>query len=240
MMGDPKKTRKHFKRPLKIWDNANIAKEKVLVKIYGLKNKREIWKANTMLSKKRFTARSLLAKPLDERLSMERELLHSLARQGILDDKATIDDVLTLSVESLLERRLQTMVWRKGLANTAIQARQFITHGHIAGNGKRVDAPSRIITADEEKEVGYYAGRKMELSAPVKEKPAKKEEKAEKSIRQEFEESKPAEEAQNAVDVMAAIKAARAAKEAKGTEDKEESGKGEEEPVGKSKEGDSE
>jgi small subunit ribosomal protein S4 len=207
-MGDPKKTRKQYKRPLKIWDKESIANEKNLIQSYGLRNKREIWKAETLLRKKRKTARSLLALELEERVMREKDLLGSLARIGILDEKATLDDVLTLSIESFLERRLQTLVWRKGLANTASQARQFIVHGHIAIGGRRVTAPSQIVTAEEEKKLGYYGGKKMVLRPAVKEaKPAKPAEK-EKGLKEEFEEAKPAqsEEKMSPEDVMKLVR----------------------------------
>ncbi len=214
-MGDPRKTRKQFKRPLKIWDKANIEKEKALKQTYGLKNKREIWRTETLLRKKRTSARSLLALPLEERLKREKELLNSLRRIGLLSEKASLDDVLTLKVESFLERRLQTIVMRKGLANTANQARQFLTHGHIAIDGKKVDAPGYIVTTEEESKIGYYAGKKMILK-PVEKKEAKKEESKEKTVAQQFEEAKPAAPKENAADVMAAVKTARKAAKTKG------------------------
>ncbi len=220
-MGDPRKTRKQFKRPLKIWNTASLAREKVLKETFGLKNKREIWKTETILRKKRHSARSLLALPLEERLKREKELIGSLSRIGILSENAGLDDVLTLTVESFFERRLQTIVLRKGLANTATQARQFITHGHIAIDGKRVTAPSYIVTAKDEGKIGYYAGKKMILKPVVKD--VKKDEKK-KTIKKKFEEAKPAEApTENAVDVMKAVKEARekSLEEAKG-EKKEE------------------
>ncbi len=224
-MGDPRKTRKKFKRPLKIWDNTNLEREKILVQTFGLKNKREIWKTETLLSKKRYSARSLLALPLEERMQREQELLKSLARLGLLDEKASLDDVLTLTVESLLERRLQTIVLRKGLANTAKQARQFITHGHIAIGGRKATTPGHMVTAEEEKKLSYYAGKKMELAPAEKEDKKGKAKAKKKTVKEEFEEAKPQAKAD---DVMTAVKAARTAKKA------EESGKkpkGEEKPA---------
>lgn len=214
-MGDPKKTRKHFKRPLKIWDKGNIERERVLKQAYGLKNKRELWKAETILRKKKHNARSLLALPLEQRLKREEQLLQSLARVGLLTQKATLDDVLTLNVESLLERRLQTIVWRKGLGNTAIQARQFITHGHIAIGGRRVTAPGYVITAEEDGKISYYGGKKMILKPVVED---KKKGKKPGETEKEFEEAKPADEKggkmadQSAADVMKAVREARMAK----------------------------
>lgn len=216
-MGDPKKTRKQFKRPLKIWDKANIEKEKNLKQGYGLKNKREIWRTETILRKKRQSARTMLAMPLEERIKREKDLLGSLSRLGITTQNAGLDDVLTLTVESFLERRLQTITWRKGLANTPTQARQFITHGHIAIGGQRVTAPGYMVTAEEEGKIGYYAGKKMELRPPEpdKKKPAKKEFEEAKP-RAAKEEKKKETPAMNAQDAMKAVREARAKAVAKG------------------------
>ncbi len=226
-MGDPRKTRKQFKRPLTIWNTASIAREKVLKETFGLKNKREIWKTETNLRKKRHSARSLLALPLEKRLKREKELIGSLSRMGILSENAGLDDVLTLTIESFLERRLQTMTWRKGLANTAIQARQFVTHGHIAIGGKRVTAPSYMVTAEDEGKISYYAGKKMILAPVIKE--AKKDGKK-KTIKEEFEAAKPAEAPNEAaIDVMKAVKEAREKELAKTKKKKD----GEEKPAEK-------
>ena len=222
-MGDPRKTRKQFKRPLKIWSKAGLEREKALKAGYGLKNKREIWKAETLLRKKRHNARSLLALPLEKRIKRENELLGSLSRLGMLSAKAGLDDVLTLGVESFLGRRLQTLVWRKGLANTAGQARQFVVHGHIAIDGRRVTAPSYMVSAEEEAKIGYYAGKKMVLKPA--EKDVKKTAEKKESVKEAFEAAKPEEPEQNAVDVMEAVRAARKQAKAEGKGEKAE-GKG--------------
>lgn len=49
----------------------------------------------------------------------------------------------------LLERRLDNVVYRLGWANSRPEARQLVTHGHIAVNGKRVDIPSYLTSPDE-------------------------------------------------------------------------------------------
>ena len=53
----------------------------------------------------------------------------------------------------LLERRLDNVVFRLGFSNTRRQARQFVTHGHITVNGKRVDIPSALIKTGDVIEV---------------------------------------------------------------------------------------
>lgn len=169
-MGDPRKTKKQYRRPMQIWDTESLGRERELRNLYGFKNKRELWKVETILRKKRKSARALLALPLEKRLKKEKELLDSLRKLGLLDSKAVLEDILTLSVQSLLERRLQTIVWRKGLANSIKQARQFITHGHIAIGGRRLTAPNYLVLAGEEEKIGYYAGKKMVLQQKQPEK----------------------------------------------------------------------
>ncbi|MCX6798732.1 MAG: 30S ribosomal protein S4 [Candidatus Diapherotrites archaeon] len=215
-MGDPKKTKKQYRRPVQIWDTASLEKERELRNTYGFKSKRELWKVETILRKKRKSARALLALPLEKRLKKEKELLDSLARLGLLDSKATLEDVLTLSVQSLMERRLQTLVWRKGLANSMKQARQFITHGHIAIGGGRVTAPSYLVLVSEEGKMGYYAGKKMELQH--KQPPKKKARPGDEEGPAAGEASAPpiegaeeiAAEGENAAEAMVASKAAQA------------------------------
>jgi len=183
-MGDPKRTKKHYETPKKPYDKERLDAEREIMQKYGLKSKRELWRAETILRKKRENARKLLALPLEERVKRERELIGSLARLGLLTEKSTLDDVLTLTTEHLLERRLQTMTLRKGLANTATQARQFIVHGHIAINGQKIDSPSYLVTVDEEKKIGYY-GKKMDIAAKAVE--------AKEELKKEFEKAKPEE-----------------------------------------------
>ena len=160
-----------------------LGKDRALKKAYGLKNMREIWKAETFLRKKRQTARKLLTLKLEERIRKEKELIESLKRIGMLKGGAILDDVLVLKTEELFERRLQTLVWRKGLANTTKQARQFITHGHIAIAGKKITVPSYIVTPKEEEKIKYY---KKEMQLKPKEKTVE--------IKKEFGEAIPKEE----------------------------------------------
>jgi small subunit ribosomal protein S4 len=147
-MGDPKRPRKTWKGPRHPWRRDVLRREMELLGIYGLRNKRELWKSMTILRKFRHHARRLLAQR-DER--QVQELLSRLHRLGLLPANATLDDVLSLRVEDVLERRLQTIVFRKGLAKSMHHARQLIVHGHVAIGGVRVRTPNRLVTIDEEK-----------------------------------------------------------------------------------------
>lgn len=149
-MGDPKKPKNKYVTPKHPWRKEDLMRELELVGTYGLRNKRELWRAETELSRIRRQARVLLAAPPDYRARMENLLLKKLTRMGLLGEKATLDDILSLKVEDLLERRLQTLVWRKGLAKTPYQARQMIVHRHIVVNGRVVTKPSYLVQKDEE------------------------------------------------------------------------------------------
>ncbi|MBI2530271.1 MAG: 30S ribosomal protein S4 [Candidatus Diapherotrites archaeon] len=166
-MGDPKRAERQYEIPRKHWDLAIIENERKTMETYGLKNKRELHHLQAIVKTKRHNARSLLALSAEQRVKRQSELLKSLERIGLLPEHATLDDVLVLSIEELLERRLQTVVWRKGLANTIGQARQFIVHGHIAVNGRKIDRPGYIVSKGEEEKVAYY-GKQMQLAAKEK------------------------------------------------------------------------
>lgn len=154
-MGDPKKPKKKYESPRRPWRSDILKSELILLGQYGLRNKRELWRAKTLLSKIRAMARSLLSMPTDERAKLEAQLLGKLKRLGILPEGAVLDNVLDVTVENILERRLQTIVFRKGLAKTPHQARQLIVHGHITVNGRRVYSPSYLIERDEEGTIAY-------------------------------------------------------------------------------------
>ncbi|MDO8428423.1 MAG: 30S ribosomal protein S4 [Candidatus Diapherotrites archaeon] len=172
-MGDPTHNKKKYQSPGKMWDKQRIEDEKRLKEKYGLVNNEEIWKAQTKVGTKRTNARKLLALTLDERLKREKELIASLERIGLISQQATLDDVLGLKVEDFLERRLQSIVWRKGLALTAKQARQFITHGKVSVNGNRINAPGYLVQKTEEDSIKFY-GAPVELIRAKKEDTKKK------------------------------------------------------------------
>lgn len=159
-MGDPKKPRKKWEKPGHPWIKSRLEEEMRLMGEYGLRNKREIWRAQTLLRRLRSRARSLLALPPDVRAKEERELVNRLYRMGLLKSStASLDDILSISISDVLERRLQTIVYRKGLAKTIHSARQLIVHGHIAIAGRRVTSPGYLVSRDEEEMISLYKAR---------------------------------------------------------------------------------
>jgi small subunit ribosomal protein S4 len=160
-MGYPGKNHKSYQTPKRPWEKSRIESETRLVIEYGLRNKREVWKAQELLRKARKGARNLLAlgsSSADAALytAKKDELITSLQRNGLLGPDADIEDVLALKVQTQLERRLQTIVYRKGLARSPKQARQLVTHGHIAIGNRRVSIPGYRVNRIEETQVAYY------------------------------------------------------------------------------------
>ncbi|MEM0006171.1 MAG: 30S ribosomal protein S4 [Ignisphaera sp.] len=156
-MGDPRKSRRKWESPGHPWIKTRLQKEMELMGIYGLRNKRELWIAETLLRRIKHRARSLLALPVEEQRKQLQQLSLKLYRLGIINtESAEINDILNLTVENILERRLQTIVLKRGLAKTIHQARQIIVHGHIAIKGRRVTSPGHIVTRDEEPYISIY------------------------------------------------------------------------------------
>ncbi len=164
-MGHPKRRKKRYEKPRRPWEMTRIKEEGELATMYGLKNKREIWKAASIIKRYRREIRKILAeiagmKPSEHALRKKEAILAALRRRGILKESegasSRLEDVLVLNVEDILERRLQTRVYKKGLSNSLKHARQLIVHGHIAVDGRRVTIPSYIVDVAEERKIGYY------------------------------------------------------------------------------------
>lgn len=148
-MGEPRRLNRQFDVPRKLHDKQKMIIDRKLEREYGLKTKREIWKAESVVRNYRKLARKLLAGNVDNYDKRMSELLERLQKLGIFTKDHTIDDVLKLQASDLLERRLQTQVFRRGLSLTPKQARQLITHGHIIVNGTKRTAPGSLVMAGD-------------------------------------------------------------------------------------------
>lgn len=164
-MGDPKRRRPKAEAPRKIWDTDRIKLESGLRREYGLRRTRELWSASSELKKMRRNARQLLSLG-DEGEILGEKLVSKLQRLGIAKLQMKLDDILALSVRDFLERRLQTIVLKKGLARTPKQSRQLIVHGFISVNGRRVNIPSYMVTAQEEPSVSYFKAIDISVDTP--------------------------------------------------------------------------
>jgi small subunit ribosomal protein S4 len=153
-----RKQSKKFEKPLKPWDKTRIEEEAKLLQDYGLRRKSEIWKTESVLRNYRRIARDLAARADKEK---EKILLDKLFRIGLIGKDADLDDVLALTLEKLLDRRLQTLVFKRGMCPTIKAARQYIVHGHIAVDGRRVKWPSTIIKLADENKISFYEKSKI-------------------------------------------------------------------------------
>ena len=176
-MGDPKKQKKKYSTPSHPWQEDRLREEKKLVDGYSLKNKKEIWKAASVVKKFKIEAKKIIARPTLQSEREEKQLLDKLTRLKILPKESKVEDILNMTTRSILDRRLQTLVAKKDLARTPAQARQFIVHGHITINGGRVSVPSYLVSEEEEGTISFMAN--SPLSNP--EHPEKVVEKKEKS-----------------------------------------------------------
>ena len=164
-MGDPRRIKKQYAKPRRPFETDRFESELKLVGAYGLRNKREFWKHRSELSAYRRQARYLLGIPAAERVKEEKELVDKLTHLGILKTEPTLDNVLDLTLPDVLERRLQTLVFRKGLACSVYHARQLVAHGQIALGQARVMTPGRTISITEEESIGY--SRESHLNDPA-------------------------------------------------------------------------
>src|SRR5688572_4021 len=149
-MGDPKKSRKTFRRPRQIWTTEQLSSELYLVGSYGLRSKNELWKAQTKVADIRNQARELLALTVEARQEQETKLLNHLHKLGLVKESASLDDILNLKLEDILERRLQTIIMKKGISKSPQQSRQLVVHGHVSIGDRIIDIPSYLVKKDEE------------------------------------------------------------------------------------------
>ena len=149
-MGDPRRLKKKFRKPKHPYQKERILEELEFLGKYGLRNKREFWKSRTMLGDWRNLARLSRTLSKEQALEVQQTLIKKLNRLGIIGSEAEFEDVLLLTVEDILKRRLQTLVFEKGLAPTIYDARQKIVHKHIAIGDKIINAPSYLVKQNEE------------------------------------------------------------------------------------------
>ena len=160
-MGDPKYPRKVWRKPKRPLNYELKMDELQTLGTFGLRTKRELWKAHTELSRVRHQARSLLALRQEVREEKEPILMKSLARIGLVSSDATLDDVLNLNADDLLSRRFQTIVTKKFDFKSPYQARQAIIHGHVMIGDRKIDIPSYIVTVEEEGGVHFTPESKI-------------------------------------------------------------------------------
>ena len=169
--------KRKYSTPLRPWDKGRIEAERKTLAEFGLRRKKEIGKAQAIVAGWRERARFLAAHHNAEE---EKNLIEKVQSLGLITKSATLDNILGLTLEKILDRRLQTLVMKKGIGRTAKHARQLIVHGHVALEGKRIRWPSALIQTADEGKISVYKKiekAKVEKPAAKAEAPAAPEEK---------------------------------------------------------------
>lgn len=154
-MGDPRRRRKSYETPKHPWNKERILNERELLTEFGLKNKKELWKMQARLNSFKKQAKRLVIDRSNQGEIERENLMSKVKRLGLLSSTQDLVDILALTVRDVLERRLQSVLVKKGLSRSMKQARQFITHRHVTVNNVKVDVPSYLVTVDVEDKVAF-------------------------------------------------------------------------------------
>ena len=180
-MGDPKKLRKKYTKPNHPWQQMRIEEERELMRDYGMKNKKELWKMVSILKNYKKRVKKLIPRKDKQAKIEEQELLKKAKSLNLVEKDAKIEDILGKSVRQILDRRLQTIVHKKGLASSIKQARQFVTHEHVVVNNKMVNSPSYLVRSGEERFVNLTQKMANKIDTTPKEEILEPEEKKEEA-----------------------------------------------------------
>lgn len=173
-----KKKHKSYSRPKRPFDKARIIEEAEIKKKFGLKNKKEIWKSDSKIKSIREKAKKLISADVEE----QQALFDRLRKKGFKVD--SISDVLSLTKEDYLKRRLQTVLVSKGIANTPKSARQLITHKKVLVGKKLVDSPSYVVPSELE---GQITLKSKEVTSKKKKESVEETEKKVEEVKEESE-----------------------------------------------------
>lgn len=158
-----KRKHKLYSNPKKPFDKSRIEEEKKIIEEFGLKNKKEIWKAEAKVKLVRERARRLIKSSSEK----QQILFNQLKEIGIKADSLT--DAFALETKDYLGRRLQTIVFKKGLANTIKEARQKIVHRKVLVDEKTINKPSYLVPVELENKITIKNKNKSAVKKEVQE-----------------------------------------------------------------------
>ena len=150
-----KRKHKMYSRPKRPFDKERINEEAGIKKEFGLKNKKEIWRAEAKIKLIREKAKKLIAASPEE----QKVLFEGLNHIGF--DVKSIGDVLILDKRDYLKRRLQTILVKKKLAHTPKEARQLIVHKKVLVGEGVVDSPSYVVPLNLENKIAVKKKEKI-------------------------------------------------------------------------------
>lgn len=172
------------------WQKARIDEERSIKKQFGTRTKKEIWKMDSRLKRFQDLAKKAVSVKTAQEEKEMMQLLDKARKYGLIKETEGLDAILDLKLPDIMNRRLQSVVFQKGMANSMLQARQFIVHEHVQVNGRTISAPSYLISLAEEGTVEFVRTSSLsDPEHPEREK-AKKEEKADKETLAAIEEGK--------------------------------------------------
>ena len=156
-MGDIKRFKKKYTTPMHPWNATRIALERDIKSKYGVANKKEIWKMESTLKSFKDQAKQLLTRT-DAQAAKEREqMLGRMASLGLVKGSGGVDDILSLQLRDIMNRRLQTIVLKRRMARSIKHARQLIVHEHVTVGGKKITSPSYLVPIADESSLSYSA-----------------------------------------------------------------------------------
>ncbi|MEA2037995.1 MAG: 30S ribosomal protein S4 [Nanoarchaeota archaeon] len=154
-MGHPKLRKKTYRKPTHPWQKERIDEERALLTEFGLKNKKEVWRVASLLRKYTKQAKKLITLTTPQAEKEKEQLLTKLTSLGLIEETSKIEDVLSITLKDILNRRLQTIVHKAKLAKSVRQARQLITHNHIVIGEKKMTLPSYLVSEQEQNLINF-------------------------------------------------------------------------------------
>ena len=204
-MGDPRRIKNKYKTPIHPWEKLRLEAERPLMKEYGLVNKKELWKVSSKLKNFKDSAKKLVASKSAQASTEKKQMVERMKSYGLINTEE-LDEILGLEIQQLLNRRLQTVVFKKGLARSVKQARQMIVHRHISVNGIRVTAPGYLVKVSEQDTISFtdtskfvndsHPERVLPETSVSSEKPVEGVKKVKEEVKTETKEEPKAEEKQ--------------------------------------------
>ncbi|HTY44361.1 MAG TPA: 30S ribosomal protein S4 [Patescibacteria group bacterium] len=158
-----KRKHKLYSKPKRSYDKKRIEEEKIILEQFGLKNKKEIWRAQAKVDVIREQAKNLISAPEEEKEAFFKRL----RKIGL--NVNSIADVLSLTKEDYMSRRLQTVVFSKKIAPTIKSARQFITHKKIRVSEGIINSPSYIVPVELEDKIYLKQGARQNKAPKIEE-----------------------------------------------------------------------
>lgn len=154
-MGDPRKIKKKYSKPKIPWEKKRILAEAALRREFGFRTKKELWKLDTYLKTVQRFFKSNITNTAPQIMKEKEDLIRKMINYGFIKEGEGFDEILSLTVEDVLRRRLQTLLFKKGLARSVKQARQFIVHKHVLVNGKLITSPNYLVKLSEEDTITF-------------------------------------------------------------------------------------